>query len=49
MKEIDYSVFAKQIPDFLPVNVGLAFFRAAVSCDDKYLRVRLAMLLAELV
>src|SRR6185369_3401005 len=44
MKEIDDCVSAKQVPDFLPVNIRLAFLGAIVSCDDEDFGVRLAVL-----
>src|SRR5262245_48846564 len=44
MEKINDSVFAKKVPDFLPVDVWLAGAGAAVRGDDKDFGLRLAML-----
>ena len=44
MKEVNDRVFAKLVPKFLPIYVGLAFLGATVRGDDENLSVRLAVL-----
>src|SRR2546421_4342694 len=44
MEEVDYSVFAKQIPNLLPINVRLACAGPSVRSHHEDFGVRLAML-----